>query len=138
MPHTSLLDIESGRPDDRSSSGAKASAMQELITSIEIIKSNYATREELAILSGKIDVLASNQQAFQTHAIQTFATKAELSDAVYQLTWRMAGFAVVIISAMAAFVRYLQALPAARCALIWAAILSSVSMTMPGLKGLTI
>jgi hypothetical protein len=120
MPHTSLLDIESDRPDDHSSPGAKAPVMHDLITSIEIIKSNYttkedlaviksnyATREELAILSGKIDVLASNQQVFQAHAIQTFATKAELSDAVYQLTWRMAGFAVVIISAMAAFVRYL-------------------------------
>jgi hypothetical protein len=87
--------------------------LHELITAVEVIKSNYATKEELAILSGKIDVLASNQQAlqaslqaFQTHATQTFATKAELSDAVYQLTWRMAGFAVIIISAMAALLRY--------------------------------
>lgn len=94
--------------------------MNELITAVEVIKSNYATREdlaiikanyatkeELAILSGKIDVLASSLLAFQTHAMQTFATKAELSDAVYQLTWRMAGFAVITISAMAALMRYL-------------------------------
>jgi len=101
--------------------------MNELITAIEVIKSNYATREdlaiikanyatkeELAILSGKVDVLASNQQAlqasllaFQVHATQTFATKAELADAVYQLTWRMAGFTVASISATAALMRYL-------------------------------
>ncbi|WP_090189527.1 MULTISPECIES: hypothetical protein [unclassified Duganella] len=94
--------------------------MNELITAIEVIKSNYATREdlaiinanyatkeELAILSGKVDVLASNLLAFQTHAMQTFATKAELADAVYQLTWRMAGFTIASISATAALMRYL-------------------------------
>ncbi|MYM82214.1 hypothetical protein GTP44_09645 [Duganella sp. FT50W] len=81
---------------------------------LDIIKSNYATKEELATLSGKVDVLASNQQAlqanllaFQAHAVENFVTKAELSDAVYQLTWRMAGFAVASVSATAAFVRYL-------------------------------
>ena len=115
MAHRSLLDTESEQPDDNPpSSRAKAAAMNELITAVEVIKSNYTTKEELAIVNGKIDVLINNQQAlqasllaFQTHAMQTFATKAELADAVYQLTWRMAGFAVVTISAMAAFVRYL-------------------------------
>lgn len=114
MTHRSLLDIESDQPDDNSPLRAKATAMNELITAVEVIKSNYTTKEELAIVNGKIDVLINNQQAlqasllaFQTHAMQTFATKAELADAVYQLTWRMAGFAVVTISAMAAFVRYL-------------------------------
>lgn len=120
MPHRSLLDTESDQPDDDSpTSRAEAKAMQELITAVEVIKSNYATKEdlaiikanyatkeELAILGGKIDVLTSNLQAFQAHAVGTFATKAELSDAVYQLTWRMAGFAVVTISAMAALLRY--------------------------------
>lgn len=94
--------------------------MNELITAVEIIRSNYATREDLAVIkfnyatredlaviNGKIDVLGSNQQAFQTYTTQTFATKAELAGAVHQLTWRMAGFAAAIISAMAAIVRYL-------------------------------
>ncbi len=38
--------------------------MNELSTTIEITRSNYATKEELATLSGKVDVLASNLQAF--------------------------------------------------------------------------
>lgn len=59
----------------------------------------YSTREELAVLNGKVDVLLSLQHPY--------ATKAELADAVYQLTWRMAGFAVASIGAMAAIVRYL-------------------------------
>lgn len=128
MTPKSLLDIEPDRQeDDPLPSRTKATAMNELITAIEVIRSNYATKEdlatakedlavikanyvtkeELAILSGKIDVLANNQLAFQTYAMQTFATKAELSDAVYQLTWRMAGFAMATIGATAAFVRYL-------------------------------
>ena len=51
--------------------------------------------------------ITSNLQAFQSHVTQAFATKAELSDAVYKLTWRMAGFAVTIISACIAAMRYL-------------------------------
>jgi hydroxyethylthiazole kinase-like sugar kinase family protein len=105
----SLLDTESDRPDDEEapSSGVKASAMNELITSIEVIKSNYATKADLAIVTGKIDALSGNQQAFQSHVQRTFATKADLAEAVYQLTWRMVGFGVVMLSAMAAFLRYL-------------------------------
>jgi hypothetical protein len=45
--------------------------------------------------------------AFQTHALHTFATKAELSTAVYQLTWRMAGFTALLLSAGFAFARFL-------------------------------
>ncbi|MYM71013.1 hypothetical protein GTP56_02220 [Duganella sp. FT134W] len=56
----------------------------------------YATKEELAVLNGKVDVLLSLQH--------TYAIKAELADAVYQLTWLMAGFAVASIGAI---VRYL-------------------------------
>ena len=120
--------------DDRRLARAKATIIQELVTAVEVIKSNYATKgdlavtkedlavikanyatkEELAVLSGKIDVLASNQQAlqasllaFQAHAMRTFATKAELADAVYQLTWRMAGFTIASVSATAALMRYL-------------------------------
>jgi hypothetical protein len=115
MTHRSLLDIESDQPeDDASSTAEKLATMNELSTAIEVIKSNYVTKEELAIISGKLDVLANSQQAFQasvqafqTHAFQTFATKAELSNAVYQLTWRMAGFTALLLSAGFAFARYL-------------------------------
>ncbi|MYM24841.1 hypothetical protein GTP46_19590 [Duganella sp. FT135W] len=110
MTHKSLLDEEPNQPDDDSSIPEKQPAiMNELSTAVEVIKSNYATKEELAIISGKLDVISSNQQAFQSHAIQTFATKAELSNAVYQLTWRMAGFTALLLSAGFAFARYFHA-----------------------------
>jgi hypothetical protein len=100
MTHKISPDIESNQKDGDLYSQQKMQTMlNELFTSVEIIKSNYATKEELAILNGKLDVLACNQQ--------TFVTKAELSDAVYQLTWRMAGFNVVLLSAFFAIVRYL-------------------------------
>ncbi|WP_255583959.1 hypothetical protein [Duganella sp. sic0402] len=38
---------------------------------------------------------------------KTFATKEELANAVYQLTWRMAAFGSVLLSAGFAFARYL-------------------------------
>jgi len=124
MAHRSLLDIESDERDDRPSFAEdKPAIMEDLITAVAVIKSNYATKADLAAISGKLDVLISlqqnyatkadvvaistNLQAFQTHATQTFASKAELSDAIYHLTWRMAGFAVAIIGAMVACVRYL-------------------------------
>jgi hypothetical protein len=100
MANKSLLDIESDQPDDRSSATERKSAvMDDLITSVAIIKSNYATKEELAVINGKLDALISLQHSY--------ATKAEMAEAVYQLTWRMAGFAVASISATVAFIRYL-------------------------------
>jgi hypothetical protein len=118
--------------------------MDELITTVAVIKSNYTTKEELAIMSGKLDALLSLQHTYATKeelavingkldvllslqhtyatkeelavlngkvdvllSLQhTYATKAELADAVYQLTWRMAGFAVASVGAMVALTRY--------------------------------
>lgn len=105
MANKSLLDIEEEPPEG--SCPNPTATMNELYTAVEVIKSNYVTKEEIALLVGKLDVLAANQLAFQTHALQTFATKAELSNAVYQLTWRMAGFTALLLSAGFAFARFL-------------------------------
>ncbi|SDH01875.1 MULTISPECIES: hypothetical protein [unclassified Duganella] len=107
-----------------------AAALEELTLSVRVIESNYVTKEELAILSGKVDVLAGKvdampgqielalkryidlrlEQAFKAHTemmYRTFATKEEVANAVYQLTWRMAAFGSVLLSAGFAFARYL-------------------------------
>lgn len=107
-----------------------AAAVEELTVSVRVIASNYATKEELAILNGKIDVVTARvdgtpgqielalkqyidlrlDQAFKAQAemmYRTFATKEELANAVYQLTWRMAAFGSVLLSAGFAFARYL-------------------------------
>ncbi|WP_373990900.1 hypothetical protein [Duganella sp. BuS-21] len=108
MTNQSLLDLDSGQPEDGPPpSTATPATLNELYTAVEVIKSNYVTKEEIALLAGKLDVLAANQQAFQAQALQTFATKAELSNAVYQLTWRMAGFTALLLSAGFAFARFL-------------------------------
>lgn len=95
-----------------------AAAIEELTLSVRVIESNYVTKEELAVVDGKIDALPAQMelvfrrqmdQAFKSHTemmYKTFATKEELSNAVYQLTWRMAAFGSVLLSAGFAFARY--------------------------------
>lgn len=105
-------------------------AIKELTLRLKIVASNCATKKELAILNGKIDLLTGRgdvtagqtelalkryidlrlEQAFQARAdmmCRTFATKADLTAAVSQLTWRMAAFGSVLLSAGFAFARYL-------------------------------
>ena len=100
-----------------------AAALEELTLSVRVIESNYVTKEELAILSGKVDAMPAQielalkqyidlrlEHAFKTHTemmYRTFATKEELANVVYQLTWRMAAFSSVLLSAGFAFARYL-------------------------------
>lgn len=66
-----------------------------------------ATKTEVAAISGKLDLIASSLQAFQGYATQTFATKAEVANVVHQVTWRLAGFTVVLIGAIVGAARYL-------------------------------
>lgn len=107
-----------------------AAAIEELTLSVRVIESNYITKEELAILSGRIDVLSGRvgampaqielalrqyidlrlEQEFKAHTemmYRTFATKEDLANAVYLLTWRMAAFGSVLLSAGFAFASYL-------------------------------
>ena len=100
-----------------------AVALEKLTLSVRVIESNYVTKEELAILSGKVDAMPAQielalkqyidmrlDQAFRVHTemmYRSFATKEELANAVYQLTWRMAAFGSVLLSAGFAFARYL-------------------------------
>ncbi|WP_432382116.1 hypothetical protein [Duganella sp. P38] len=103
-----------------------AAAIEELTLSVRVIESNYVTKEELAVLNGRVDALFERmdampaqirltfkldmEQAFKAHTemmYRTFATKEELSNAVYQLTWRMAAFGSVLLSGGFAFARYL-------------------------------
>lgn len=81
-------------------------------------------------LGGKVDVLAGRvdavpaqialalkpyidrrrEQAIKAHTgtmCKTFATKEEVANAVYQLTWRMAAFGSVLLGAGFAFARLL-------------------------------
>ena len=110
MRPMSLLDNQSDQPEDQimvTHNETHDAALHDLALTVKVIQSNYVTKEDLAATNGKLDVLANNLEAFQTHAQQALATKAELSNAVYQLTWRMAGFTAVLISATVASVRYL-------------------------------
>jgi hypothetical protein len=113
MNHKSLLDSESDTPDDRDySAERKRVNMEDLITTAAVIKSNYATKTDIANLNGKLDTFQQATKADFAVAngkLEAFqqAAKADLNDAIYQLTWRMAGFAVTIVAAVAALVRYL-------------------------------
>jgi len=141
MRPVSLLDTQSDQPEDHimaTSTDTNDAALNDLTLTVKVIASNYVTKEELATTNGKLDLVASNQQAFQTYAIQTFATKtevaavsgkldlvanslqafqtyatqtlatkAELANVMHQLTWRLAGFTVVLISAIVGSARYL-------------------------------
>ncbi|MYM24842.1 hypothetical protein GTP46_19595 [Duganella sp. FT135W] len=94
-------------------------ALNDLILTVKVIQSNYATKEELAILSGKIDAMPRQielnlktyiDQAFKAQTemmYKVFATKAELANTLNQQTWRMAAFGSLLISAGFAFARYL-------------------------------
>ena len=100
--------------------------LNELAQSVKVIESNYATREALTNLSGKVDhmqlqmQLAFAQQelairktldeAFKANTAEMhkmFATKAELTNAINQQTWRLAAFFTVLFSAGFAFARFL-------------------------------
>jgi len=167
MNHKSLLDSESDTPDDRDSTAERKRVnMDDLITTVAVIKSNYTTKTDIAILYGKLEtfqqatkadfavadgkletfqqatkadfavadgkletfqqatkadfaVANGKLEAFQQATKAEFAVvngkleafqqtaKADLNDAIYQLTWRMAGFAVTIVAAVAALVRHL-------------------------------
>lgn len=67
----------------------------------------FATREESEALNGKVDVLAINLRAFEAESLRRFATKEDLAQAMYLLTWRMAAFGGLLLSAGFAFARYL-------------------------------
>ncbi|WP_343730325.1 hypothetical protein [Duganella sp.] len=113
MRPKSLLDNQSDQPEDHvmgTNTESNAAPLTDLAFTVKLIESNYATKEDLAVLSGetkealavingKIDLLASNQQ--------NFATKADLAKMMYQMTWRMAGFTLVLIGTMVTATRYL-------------------------------
>ncbi|MRX07770.1 hypothetical protein GJ697_08000 [Pseudoduganella sp. FT25W] len=101
-------------------------ALEDLTLTVKIIESNYATKEDLAVLNGKIDALTTRidgmpaqfelamrlamDEAFQRHTemlYKVFTTKEELANAIYQQTWRMAAFGGLLLSAGFAFARYL-------------------------------
>ncbi|MTV38033.1 hypothetical protein [Duganella radicis] len=121
MRPMSLLDNQLDQSEHHSMAtftNSHEAALNDLTLTVKVMESNYATKEALATLSGttkealatmngKIDLLASNQQAFQVQVLQTFATKADLANVMYQLTWRMAGFTLVLMSTIIAAARYL-------------------------------
>jgi hypothetical protein len=141
MCPVSLLDNQSDQPEDHimaTSTDTNDAALNDLTLTLKVIASNYVTKEELATTNSKLDLITSNQQTFQTyamqtfatkaelaavsgkldlvanslqtfqtHALQTFATKAEVANVVHQMTWRMAGFTVVLITAIIGSARYL-------------------------------
>jgi len=99
MRPVSLLDNQSDQPEDHimATTASDDAALNDLTLTVKVIASNYATKEELAVLSGKLDVLTSR--------IDDIPSQLEL--AINQQTWRMAAFGSLLISAGFAFARYL-------------------------------
>lgn len=95
------------------------SNISELTAIIKLFSAHYATKEELAHLAAKIDIIPFKlqaleltfklelEQALKAHTefmFKIFATKEDLSNAVHQLTWRMAilNGALLVAAAIAA------------------------------------
>ncbi|WP_154377587.1 hypothetical protein [Duganella guangzhouensis] len=75
-------------------------------------RQSEAFKAEMAAFKAQIELSIKIQldAAFKAHTEEmhrTFATKQELANAVYLLTWRMAGFCALLLSAGFAFARYL-------------------------------
>ncbi|WP_373990901.1 hypothetical protein [Duganella sp. BuS-21] len=129
MRPMSLLDKQSKQPEDKAmtpQSESDSAALNELTLTVKVMASNYASKEELAVLNGTVNVLTGKldampaqielalkthiDQAFKTHTemmYKVFATKEEPSTAINLQTWRVAAFGSLLLSAGVAFARFL-------------------------------
>jgi 2',3'-cyclic-nucleotide 2'-phosphodiesterase (5'-nucleotidase family) len=118
----SLLDNQMKQSEDKAmtpQSESDNAALNELTLTVKVMASNYATKEELAVLKAKVDAMPAQielalkthiDQAFKTHTemmYKVFATKEELATAINLQTWRMAAFGSLLLSAGFAFARFL-------------------------------